>query len=350
MKNISLILFFVFCCFTVLSSCKSSGTEPVETYKDPRDMTWSIDTVYYPNSIQTLLSKLLVINSKDIFAYGWCDAVSGSLYRYNGEKWEVQETVNRLGKMISLSRTDIWGFGGGGKLGHIYHNTGNGWTEDKQLINLPLIQDASTDASGYIYGCGVSGIVIKYDGTTWTKEFAQPKLPAMEIYSLNSVGYYNNRLFFNGYSSNSSTGLIWYYFIIKDGDTYKLKDSAKLWSSDFKWGNQGFYKSPWGKYYSYGYGGIWEMVNNEWTHYYYTDSYYELIACIYGVAENYYLVNKNFKEILFYDGKKYISLKDKINIDYENIVLGDIWTDGKEVFAAGYTRDWPQKTLIIHGK
>jgi hypothetical protein len=350
MKNLFTFIFIALCSIVVLNCCKSGGTDPVETYKDPREMTWTIDTLYYPTSMQTALGNLLALNSKDIFAYGHCDDSRGALYRYNGVQWVLRTGATRFNKMIALSVTDIWGFGGDPPdANFLLHFDGNSW----KRITLPGVDypfhDATDDRNGYIYACGSKGLLAAYDLSKWKTEYLNLKVSQPYNFYLSSVGYYDGKLMLNGKSSDG-LGREWNYFIVKEGDTYAIKDSLEVWPNKFTWGETGFYKSPWGKYYSYGYGGIWEYSESTWKPYY-TPSYaYEYIGSMQGVSENYYFIIKGMKNVVFCRGTEQISIKDKINIDYDNITLGSVWTDGNEVFIAGGELRWPEKTIIIHGK
>ena len=341
-------IFLMIITWLFFNSC-SNTTEPGESNKDPREMTWTVDTLYYPQSLQTNTYNLLALNSGHIYAYGHCDFVKGSVFEYNGHNWKPLELLTRFKKMIALSETNIWGFGGS-SAGVISHYNGYNWMDDHS-INAPFpFQGATADLSNTIYACGDKGIVARYNWDGWSYENTNLKLPCTENYSLFRIGYFNNRLFFNGIAHSESTGDTWYYFISKEGDKYKLLDSVKNWPSKYTWGTNGFYKSPWGKYFSFGRGGIWQLMDDKWVPYYETENVYDFVSAIQGTSEDYYFILK-YTDILFCNVSAKTSIKNKINIDYNNILLEDIWTDGREVFITGLTTGpWPTKTIIIHGK
>ncbi len=39
----------------ITGSCKDDGTGPGKEIKNPREFTWTADTIYYPDSYQTII-------------------------------------------------------------------------------------------------------------------------------------------------------------------------------------------------------------------------------------------------------------------------------------------------------
>ena len=342
-------IFCIVITMLILISC-SHNTEPVQSYKDPREMTWTYDTLYFPTSLQTELYHFLGFNSKDIYVYGHCDDHRGACYRFDGVKWKPVDSADRFFKMVSVSRNDIYGFGGWiGEVGWQYHWDGLNWTR----FNIPnvseVIWDATRNDNNIIYTCGEKGVVTKFNGLTWSKEIVNIPLPAKDNFVLNHIIYYNGKLFLNGDNSSYNGG--WTYLIENDGTKYKLIDSMQWWPNKFTWGSAGFYKSPWGVLYSYGYGGIWEYKVDRWIPYYEAVNPYEKTGAMFGVSEDYYFIIKYPRDVVFCRGKEQISITEKINLDFSNMTVDGVWTDGKEVFITSVTlHNWPLKTIIIHGK
>lgn len=342
----NILLVAIMFCF---SSCKHS-TEPGESYKDPREMTWTYDTLYYPNSLQTKLHHFLAFNSNDIYAYGHCDDKRGACYKYDGLKWTPVESADRFFKMVPISRNNIYGFGGWvGDIGWQYHWDGFNWGR----FNIPnlseVIWDATINENKNIYACGEKGVVAKFNGLSWSKENINIPLPAKDNFVLSHIEYYNGKLFLNGDNSSYNGG--WTYLIESDGFNYRLVDSTQWWPNKFTWGSDGFYKSPWGKLYSYGFGGIWVFNNGRWEPFYEAVNPYEDTVAMCGLSEDYYFIIKYPREVVFCRGKEQFSLNGKINLDLSNLSIGAIWTDGSEVFIACNTLGtWPERTIIIHGK
>ncbi|MBM4172679.1 MAG: hypothetical protein FJ214_12475, partial [Ignavibacteria bacterium] len=51
------------------NSC-NSPTEPEPIYKDPLTMTWTVDTLEYPDAFQTTLSSIWGSSPNDVYAVG----------------------------------------------------------------------------------------------------------------------------------------------------------------------------------------------------------------------------------------------------------------------------------------
>ena len=347
MKNIFTFMFAVIIIITALSGCKSS-TESEESYKDPSQMTWTIDTLYYPGSMQTALDKFLAFSNKDIFAYGHCDDSKGALYRYDGSQWNLQTGATRFEKMIARSNTNIWGFGGYPGVNILYYNNGSYWTRDYSLDSEDPFYNATDDRAGYIYACGGQGLLAVYD-YIWKTETIKVKVSMASSLYFSSVGYFDDKLMLNG-KTYDGLGGEWNYFIVKEGNLYVIKDSCTVWPNKFTWGETGFYKSPWGKYYSYGYGGIWEYANGTWTPYYEPTYAYEHIGAMYGLNENYYYIIKHPYTVTLCRGNEQTAINKYFGFELSDLLLTDVWTDGNEVFIIGSTNSLFNKTIIIHGK
>ena len=81
-------------CLIILSTCIDENmiTPPVkEIYKNPHEMIWTADTIYYPGALQTLMEHFSVLTPKDIYLEGHSSSGPfGSLYHFDGNKWEDQ--------------------------------------------------------------------------------------------------------------------------------------------------------------------------------------------------------------------------------------------------------------------
>ena len=92
MKHLFLCLFFAVISTGIFSGCKNTPSDPphvdppiVETPKDPRQMTWTVDTLQYTDCEQTLMRDILPFSAKDIFIYGHCSLPYGYVYHFDGK-------------------------------------------------------------------------------------------------------------------------------------------------------------------------------------------------------------------------------------------------------------------------
>jgi len=347
MKNIFIILFIAICSTAILNSCGHS-TNPEDTLKDPREMTWTVDTIQTGDN-QTTLGKFTALNSKFIYTYGHCSDPSGGLYLYDGVSWKLKPPPDSFAKMIAFSQSRIFGFSEDRNECAIYFYNGASWNQVHFIDRLVQYTDATTDGVSKIWACGSKGLLSYYDGTKWTSEYISIGFPQSKDFFLSAVGYHNNKLVFTASSWNENN-MLWRYYVEKEGNNYLIKDSAAWFSYENKWGNRFFYNSSWGAFYSYGEGGMWKMSGDRWIPFDAEQNSNDAILSMYGISENYYYLCKNINKIAFCNGGEQILLNDKINLDYNKLAFYNIWTDGKEVFIGGYTLDYPEKTIIIHGK
>ena len=78
-------------------SCKDTGTGPTtKPFKDPREMTWTADTLPVPSgAIQVLPQDMLVVSTTDIYLATWVG--HGQIMHYDGTKWKLARDVGGAG-------------------------------------------------------------------------------------------------------------------------------------------------------------------------------------------------------------------------------------------------------------
>ena len=122
MKNIVFLFLLGLLIFTIYS-CKSNPVNPppppVEGNKDPREMTWTVDTLSYSDTPQTIMSGICGISADNIYIYGHNPSViSSNILNYNGTTWNPikihnQVVYGNIQGMLAFSKTDVWGVGNG---------------------------------------------------------------------------------------------------------------------------------------------------------------------------------------------------------------------------------------------
>jgi hypothetical protein len=98
--------------------CQSSPTES-EKFKSPRDMVWSVDTLYPLDGFQFIPQQLWGSSGADVFLVGY--NTNRDILHFNGTEWEAMPFHERHGGTVSgavyierifgLSSDDVW-FGG----------------------------------------------------------------------------------------------------------------------------------------------------------------------------------------------------------------------------------------------
>jgi len=342
-----ILLIFV---LIVLNSCKNS-TEPGENYKDPRQMTWTCDTLYLAGEGQTWLDNILAFEKNNIFAYGH----SSSFWRYNGSKWNNYPRSNEVGaiqpyKMIGFSPDHIFCFGEATLTeSKIIHFNGFNWSVYTQAETVPArLLTACASSTNNIYTGGDNGWILYNNGATWQKDQFKRYTSPTGTYMLRGSAIYNDTTYFIGYNTDNY-GKDVYYMIKGKYKNWRIEDSTVFDVSHYqsKWGTWDLYVSPSNKLYSYGPSGVWEYSNNVWIKKLNTEN---AVRGMFALNSNYILTAGVVNEIQFYDGVNWSKLTTFIN-DSEKINYKAIWGDGKEMFIMGNTMGvFPQKTIIWHGK
>ncbi|WP_428266301.1 hypothetical protein [Haliangium sp.] len=105
----------------------------------------------------------------------------GTAIHWDGATWEIQATPTDqdLWGVWGASPDDLWAVGGNGRMAGqatMLHFDGQAWTE----AEVPPIQRANVYAFFKVWGTGADnvlvvgqrGVVLRYDGQTWTEELA----------------------------------------------------------------------------------------------------------------------------------------------------------------------------------
>jgi hypothetical protein len=101
----------VFVLFVQLD-CKDTLIDP--PIKNPREYTWTIDTLAYPGSFQTLMGDMWASSPSDVYVVGHNDQAFGKMYHYDGKGWTPVNTpfgAIDLGAIYGFSANDIWAVG-----------------------------------------------------------------------------------------------------------------------------------------------------------------------------------------------------------------------------------------------
>jgi hypothetical protein len=77
----------------------------------------------------------------------------------------------------------------------------------------------------------------------------------------------------------------------------------------------------------------------------------------FGIAgtddNNLFIVGAGFRDGLYYGVVHHYNGSDWFqfsNLALIDVILYDVWTDGREVFAVGNTTRFPQVSIVVHGK
>lgn len=366
MKLLKTVL-FILLLFLHFISC-SNSVEPPKTknYKDPFSMTWTVDTLEYPGSLQTLLSSIWASSPTDVYSCGHNEINRAQFWHFDSNKWEnidlfqyVERSSWDLQKIFGFGKNDFWIIGARDReiVGYNYKESlvlqYNGSWKDHQLKYKSWIIDIDGTSSTDLWACGRSGVVLFYNGFTWKADtIIIKKFPDSTDYVLSGITKKDNEIYIVARTYNPYIPRREQYYIRGTMNNWKIIDSTIItnenWDYEERWGDLGIFQTGNGIIYSYGSYGVWKLNinNNQWNQILKRNNF---IRGLQGVAENYLLATSDFGLVFFYDGTQWEQITNLIS-NQDQLQFYDAWTNGEEIFLLGQTNTYPMKTLIFHGK
>ena len=191
---VALLLFFCFCCL-------KNPSGPEEEPKNSREYTWTVDTLSYPGTLQTLMYDVWASSPRDVYVIGHMDGPY-DMYHFDGNNWEpvpMSFGAIDLNDIYGFAADDIWAVGG--KLTRnpnpppdyfyvslIIHYDGTGWRE-VALQKEQLLTSVWGISSEEMWAGGINGTLYHYDGTAWRPDSVPITIPedADPLYSFTSI-------------------------------------------------------------------------------------------------------------------------------------------------------------------
>lgn len=351
----AIVSVFVLSSLLLMSTdCKHSTDPPIEPPKNPREYTWTVDTLLFPNSSQTWMRDIWGSSGSQVFAVGHC-ASSGQMWQFDGSKWSLVRLSRADGGMIDgivdlnsihgFSANDIWAVGErlyyrgpavGGFLdsSFIIHYDGHQWIETNILRGRGL-RAVWGSSPADIWAGGGNGTLYHYDGLSWRKSEAIDS-----IYYLSFAGLSSSEMYAIGIYFVDVTDRDLFYLLRWDGNQWKVLDTQVLGEPE-KFGLQVFAIS--GSIYSSG-TVVWRKTPSGWQSMLSGNS-----ISIFGMAgtasDNIFAAGGFYGESVYhYNGRDWFRFTRFSN---STIKYTNVWTDGKEVFVTGYD---VTQTYILHGR
>lgn len=351
--------------FILINSC-NSPTEPPFTKppKDPRKFTWTVDTLTYPEASQILMRSVWGSSPNDVYVTGHNSTPRGDLWHFNGNTWEEIDLKHKLAiyppnleKVFGFSSKDVWVVGSQGI-----------WDSNLQsMVNTPLLarfdgavwrefrlnhydKELSSplwgihgDSSNNIWVCGTYGMVARFDGNTWTQDTI--RIANLELKHLNilSVSVYKGEVYCIG--QYMPPDVFTRYFTIKGTiKNWKIIDSF-LGNEKERFGIRYSYTN-YGKLYSL-LPNVYEWVNEQWVERIKFSGIYTAVNMS-GTGEESILIT-GYNGLFHWDGMELKEIPLPGFQAYYDVVW-DVWCDGQEAFAVGYSYDNQSMSFIWHGK
>lgn len=340
-------------------SCKDNGTGPDQKpFKDPRQMTWTSDTLSpASDAIQLIPRDLFVSSPNDVWLACWSDVAKRVMWHYDGTSWKESNIEGQSGPigldaLAGNSSNDLWA---GGFYGipdsyvALSHYNGTAWSRVDLKIPGEIL-DMCTDANGNIWACGRNGVVLEYTNGKWIADTIKVNHYSDAEYFLNSIAYYQNQIKIITRVSDTKRKRDVYHYVTGNIKNWTIADSVVIdsYDSKFKWGQWKLYPTESSEFYSAGLMGIWKYIDNKWMQVYNSNS---TIYSISGVSKEYVVAAGDFNQFLFYDGSNWTNIINQIPSIDNNAILFNVWTNGYEIFISEYCIiHGIQKTIIWHGK
>ncbi len=341
----------------VLAACSHN---PVGPEPNPRQYTWEVDTLAYPGSIQTIMKAIWGSSPTDVYVVGHNDTGNGHMYHYNGKSWQPVLLGSRasFSDIHGFAPDDIWAVGDELDFNPnpppdyidksaVLHYDGRRW----QQVPLPpgrKLDSVGGTSSTNLFAGGINGTLFHYDGTHWQPDslpFAIEKdaLPWHFIPAIAGAPKSND---------------IYLLYVNQVGTNYLLKREGGRWQVIYDMLNNAFsdlWLSPWGKLYGTGddvqwwdgskWNPLFENENREFGTFYSK-------AVIGAADDNLFIVGYAgteylYGEVVHYNGEDW---HEFTQFQFPDVQYEDVWTDGREVFIVGYRLDFPQITIVLHGK
>ncbi len=333
-----------------ISACKRS-TEPMEIFKNPRNYTWTIDTLSYQNAYQTYMFYLWGSSSKDVYATGWNSRVEGNLWHFDGESWSDVKILDYQGGVIQgalefscihgFSKSDIFVGGENARSGDrktfLMHFDGNEWREVGQ--SYPGIIKSMWGSSPDDIWCGSTNYIYHFNGDSlkiMPIEFPTKR----EVQLTDMCGISSDNIYMVGYRMDSqmpidTTAYDLYHY---NGIKWSVIDSVILTVNSNKKHFGSNISVIDGELYSAG-GGVYKYVGNQWQKIFENETVYK----INGTHDSNLFSSNNVGQLFHFNGEDWQEIGPA---NYTNRI-SDIWTNGKEIFCSGYVG---RNTYILHGQ
>ncbi|HCG63344.1 MAG TPA: hypothetical protein DEZ27_05970 [Sphaerochaeta sp.] len=348
---------------TMHQGCKEKGVEPPLPLKNPREYTWTIDTLAYPGSYQTNTRDIYGSDAHNLWTVGYNDRSGGKMYRFDGKQWaDVKLYTSQGGKIIpginlnaihGFSARDIWAVGERHYTSRnppptfldsslIIHFDGQEWTESA-IDRGGELKAIWGSGPGNIWAAGTNTLY-HFDGARWEKFPILIPSQGMQFGSIAGTG--PSEVYMVGYLNDvvppqDSLADFLYRF---DGNHWVITDSniVTVGSPPVDRFGSKLYVIE-GMVFSVGYG-VYKKSGDRWDNLIYTS--WRLTRLRGTSIQNLFAVGIE-SQVYHYNGSDWYRYPQFNGLDKW---FTSVWTYRDEVFVVGFTVDYPQKTVVLHGK
>ncbi|MBU0475174.1 MAG: hypothetical protein KKF62_13550 [Bacteroidetes bacterium] len=333
--------------------CTNHPVTHEDNEKPKRNFSWSIDTLKYPGSYQTLMRNIWGASHDDIYIVGHNSSGFGKMYHYNGENWEAVKLTQGQGGPI-LGPIDLnYIFGLDSQ--HI-------WATGERYFWNPLEGGTYTDSCMIVFFDGITwidqpvhgsrsisslwahdpqnawatsydGLIYYYNGISWEKSTEFEDVQFASIYGSSPTNIFAIGSKFDTMPYDSVLNYVFYY----NGNVWSKIDSLyehiPPYTRNSIWllNDNDVYIAGW---------GVFKKNNGGWSRIFNEDAW---ISKVRGTANNNLFAVGAESRIFHYNGNDWYRY-DQFTSPY---AITGVWADGNEVIALGNDGF---VSYVFHGK
>ncbi len=352
MKGLGVMAGAILAVLVHVGGCKKDPVGPPPP-KNPREYTWTVDTLAYPGSLQTLMRHVWGSSSSNIYICGWNDRGFGRMYHFNGQTWTnvrllVTEGgplnwVGDFGGITGFSSGSIYAVGIlGSSASFLIHFNGSQWREITVPNGRGLLTIFGRSPSEIWIG-GLEGYLARYDGNQFARDSLRYTFDSTRMnIQVNQITGDNSAAHLVLSASPDTLFNPIFYFYERSGLQWEIRDSSYEFARIFI--------DPAGTVYRYGYDGVQRRQGSSW------------VSTLSGVTVGRNGMAASSSSNMFVAGNAGPSPAGRVyhyngtdwfeyaQLRLANVSFQAVWTDGREAFVIGWTSGSPMKTVVLHGK
>lgn len=360
-------IFLLLIATTFACSCENSNEPKEDEVKNPREFTWTADTLFYPGSSQTEMDDIWASSPRNIYLCGHNSAFMATLWHYQGAEWNRVDLFSHIESGPHILN-EIHGFPGPenygvwvagervvptdegqlrGRKTMILYNDGQTWQEMDIKLDGRILS-VHGDRFDNVWFGGDNGRVFHWDGTNWTSDVISISGFEGLEYEINKVRVFEGETFLQVRVEDDANHRITYFFMRGIIGGWEILDEmqTQIGNTTYHWGRSEIYSTDWGSIYSchwqfYEWTNQWDLLIDE-------SNFRSSIDDIMGSSSTSIFLVGWGGLATHWNGVNLvtISVLDDVNMTYKGV-----WCFKDEAFIFGYKNTGDgEKTIIYHGQ
>ena len=341
----------------LLNTACNHSTEPLEI-KDPRAYTWTVDTLDYPGSFQTMMLRIWGSSPSNVYVVGDNDQPGpGTMFRFDGRRWSTTGFYATEGGSIAgtVEFIDICGFASNSvfavgdrfdadfnRTSLIIHFNGQLWSE---------LQAGRGDFLQCVGGADPNDL---WAGGGWISSLyhirnLQPQFIGTDSAMVfgDIAGADPSDLYAVAYRVSVAMDSTYHYLLHYDGVSWRMEDafvetpgaSPPTFGSDGLWVDGAS-----GTFYSAGLGGVFLKTSSGWEKTLDTGPY--PVLSVFGTSRSNIFAVGESRIVYHFNGSDWKQLTEFQTLT-NSFYYSGVWTDGKEAFILGNDS---HRSYVAHGR